>query len=50
MRIGPTIVNNKENIFKKKKIDGKTLLDVTFNLVIESKKKTSKTEISDIIT
>ena len=29
MRIGPTIVNDK-------KIDGKTLLDVTFNLVIES--------------
>ena len=50
MRIGPTIINGKDNIFKKKKIDGKTLLDVTFNLVNESEKKTSKTEISDIIT
>ena len=50
MRIGPAIINNKDIIFKEKTIDGKTLLDVTFYLVNESEKKTSKTEISDIIT
>ena len=49
MRIGPTLINNKVNIFNKK-IEDKTLLDVTFNLVIDSKKKRSKTKLSDMIT
>ena len=35
--------------FSKKK-DVKTILDVMFNLVIDSKKKWSKTQISDLIT
>ena len=45
MRIGPTIVNIKDNIFKKKRIDGKTLLNVTFNLVNESKKNVENRNI-----
>ena len=48
MRIGPMLINNKENIFKKN--DGKTLLNVIFNLVIDSKKKRSKPKILDMIT
>ena len=50
MRIGPTFINEKKNQFKEIKIDGKTLLDVTFNLVNESKEKRSKTQISNIVT
>ena len=33
MQIGPTIINGKQNKFKQIKIEGKTLLDVTFKLV-----------------
>ena len=42
MRIGPTLINNKW-IFQKRIIDAKILLDITFNLVIDSKKR-SKTD------
>ena len=41
MRIGPTIINNEENIFNNKN-DGKVLQDVIYNLVIDSKKKEIK--------
>ena len=42
MRIGPIIINGKDNIFKKKTIDGKKLLDVTFNLIMNLKKRHQK--------
>ena len=45
MRMGPAIVNDKENIFKQTKNDGKRLLDVTFNLVIKYKKRFQKRNI-----
>ena len=50
MQIGPTIINGKENKFKQIKIEGKTLLDVTFKLVNESKEKRLKTQTSNILT
>ena len=49
MKKGPMLVNNKNNIFKKKSINGKKLLDVTFNQVNCAMEKI-KIEILDIIT